>query len=345
MIAASPDHRVSPAKKVLFVFFAILLVVITTLFHGCWKEKQAQSLSIGIVKGDLSALLLQCALQQQYFKSEGIQSLQLKRFQSEKELVTALKTGLIDGGALNCDHFFRWLREDSFPCSIISPLSVHGYLLLVEKESRYRELDSYEKLNIAVTHNPGLECYLIEKLLQENSIPLSRLNFVVTSHEKMGPLLLEHSVDFAMVGEPEASKLLANDAFHVFIHSAKIWFHHPNTLLVFSGETFNNRRFLTFPTLFALFETSDWMAREKHRFPDLALELVQMNNSTLERVYYHYLFSAKFGLNGLDDFFHYMNPDISFDDYFQQSAYLTAQAQYISRKEAYYSSLKKKTDK
>jgi len=334
-------------------YLSLFILLISTGIGACRHSVLSTPVQLGLVKDDLTQLLLNLNRQNDFTSHYGLKQMQWKSYDSFDQLVSAVRDGSCSGGAGPLSKILELVRTGSLEISIIAPVCLNGYGLLVPRAERHDDFTSFNGKKIGVTAQHGVERSLIEVLSRDYQLDPGLISLVSLSESSMEKDLLTGKVDALFVSEPTLSRLLENEGIRIFMLSDKILPDHPHSVLFLRSSLVNEKPEISRALIMSCFETSDWVVRRNVNLPEEARKFSSLAPELLKKAINHFRFTSRFPTatsaliisSVLEDRGSTGNKSRKEPNLFREVYFLEAQKNYLAKKQKYYTSLKKKKEK
>ncbi|MBY9006387.1 MAG: ABC transporter substrate-binding protein [Candidatus Lokiarchaeota archaeon] len=193
------------------------------------------SIRIGALSGDLHHLPLFVALENDYFKDEGIDisSNDIYWFSNGNKVMTAFESGRLDVAYLGLAPAMAHKLNFNASIQIVSGVNVDGSAIMVKNNSGINTISDLDGTVIGVPSINNMQDFILQIALTNSGLNLSNVNRTILSVGNMENALIHGDINAYVAWEPFNAKAL-NSGVKYLNKSSEIWPNHPCCIMAAS---------------------------------------------------------------------------------------------------------------
>lgn len=185
-----------------------------------------------------------------------------QRFTDFPTVAESLKSGRLQASFIIAPLAMK-LREQGVPIKIVYLGHRDGSTVMVAKSSKARSLRDLRGKTFAIPSKYSNQNLVIHKLMADQGVSPSEINFVELPPPDMPGALASGSIDAYFVGEPFAAKAELDGSGRVLYYAKDIWPHFISCVLVVSEKLIQTKPALVSDLVRGIADSGEWA--ETHR--------------------------------------------------------------------------------
>ena len=234
---------VSSKIKLVFLIGTITgLSLITLGGFFIFQQSTTSSIQLGALSGDLHHLPLFVALENDYYRKEGINIQQddIVWFQNGNDAMVAFESGKLDVSYLGLAPAMAHKLSQNAPIKVMSGVNVNGSAIVVRGDSSINDIVDLEGKDIAVPSLNNMQDFILQIALNNSGINVNNVHRMTLSVGNMQNMLEEGDIDGFVAWEPHNARAVSDSA-RFLNYSSEIWPNHPCCVIASSLDFLNTQ--------------------------------------------------------------------------------------------------------
>ncbi len=250
------------SKIRLVIIISIITFATIGIFLGIYIYQlySTPKIRIGALTGDLHHLPLFVALENNFYKDEGldISDDNIYWFQNGNDVMTAFEARSLDLAYLGLAPAMAHKLTQVAPIKVVSGVNVNGSAIVVKSTSTIYNISDLNGRKIAVPSKNNMQDFILQIGLNNSGIILPDENRLEMPVGYMENALLNEEIDAFVAWEPYNAKAVKYGGRYL-INSSEIWPNHPCCIIAASLNFISHKKGIVEKFVNVHKKALDWM--------------------------------------------------------------------------------------
>ncbi|MDR3603902.1 MAG: ABC transporter substrate-binding protein [Syntrophaceae bacterium] len=286
----------------LFVCWSCLLLSGTAYS----QNPSVSSIRMAVLQNDIHHLPLWVALDEGFFKEQGINVEIAGIFRSGPEIMSAFSAGSLDMAYVGEAPTVTAVANGTANVAILAQVNTEGSAIVVGKNSLIRTISDLKGKQVAIPGYSTVQDLLLSKALGESGLDPKQVKIIVIKPPEMIGALRTDQIDAFISWEPYPAQAICMGIGKMLASSAEIWKDHPCCVLVVdrqfaqaNGEKMNRM-------LKAHRQAVDFIRDKPAEATRIAIKYTGMDELTAKRAIGNVKYVSSLNVEGLKEYVNYL---------------------------------------
>lgn len=286
----------------LFVCWSCLLLSGTAYS----QNPSVSSIRMAVLQNDIHHLPLWVALDEGFFKEQGINVEIAGIFRSGPEIMSAFSAGSLDMAYVGEAPTVTAVANGTANVAILAQVNTEGSAIVVGKNSLIRTISDLKGKLVAIPGYSTVQDLLLSKALGESGLDPKQVKIIVIKPPEMIGALRTDQIDAFISWEPYPAQAICMGIGKMLASSAEIWKDHPCCVLVVdrqfaqaNGEKMNRM-------LKAHRQAVDFIRDKPAEATRIAIKYTGMDELTAKRAIGNVKYVSSLNVEGLKEYVNYL---------------------------------------
>ncbi len=277
-------HPVSGGDMKRIIAAAAICIFLIFSAGGAGAQSAEPVVRMAYLQNDIHHLALWVALEKGFFQKSGVRVEVAGVFRAGPEIMSAFAAGALDMAYVGEAPATTAVANKAAKVVVVSQVNTEGSALVVSRDDDgLRRISDLVGKTVAIPGHSTVQDFLLRKALDNNGVPLDRVNIIVLKPPEMIGALQTGQIDAFIAWEPYPAKASTMGVGRNLATSKTIWPGHPCCVLV-SDRAFLSARPKTVKAVVAAHvKATEYI----HRHPDQAVAIgvkyTGMDKETIRR--------------------------------------------------------------
>lgn len=225
-------------KPRLIVIAALLTFVI---FTGLPAVHAKAPIRIAYLQSDIHQLACWVAIENGYYKDEGLDVEVAGIFKAGPEEMSAFAAGALDMGYVGEAPATTAVANGAAKVTVLAQVNTEGSAIMIRKDNPAKTLPEMSGKRAAIPGHSTVQDFLLRKAMAANKMDPKRMNITVLKPPEMIGALETRQIDAFIAWEPYPAKARTMGVGRILMTSNQIWNDHPCCVLVADNRFLKNR--------------------------------------------------------------------------------------------------------
>ncbi len=196
------------------------------------QNPSISSIRMAVLQNDIHHLPLWVALDEGFFKEQGINVEIAGIFRSGPEIMSAFSAGSLDMAYVGEAPTVTAVANGTANVAILAQVNTEGSAIVVGKNSLIRTISDLKGKQVAIPGYSTVQDLLLRKALAESGLDPKQVKIIVIKPPEMIGALRTNQIDAFISWEPYPAQAVCMGIGKMLVSSAQIWKDHPCCVLV-----------------------------------------------------------------------------------------------------------------
>ncbi|MGP8282591.1 MAG: ABC transporter substrate-binding protein [Desulfomonilaceae bacterium] len=196
------------------------------------QNPSISSIRMAVLQNDIHHLPLWVALDEGFFKEQGINVEIAGIFRSGPEIMSAFSAGSLDMAYVGEAPTVTAVANGTANVAILAQVNTEGSAIVVGKNSLIRTISDLKGKQVAIPGYSTVQDLLLRKALAESGLDPKQVKIIVIKPPEMIGALRTNQIDAFISWEPYPAQAVCMGIGKMLVSSAQIWKDHPCCVLI-----------------------------------------------------------------------------------------------------------------
>ncbi len=299
------NHKRDIMKRVaLHIFIFLSCLIFSPTVYS--QNSSASLVRMAVLQNDIHHLPLWVALDEGFFKEQGINVEIAGIFRSGPEIMSAFSAGALDMAYVGEAPSVTAVANGTANVAILAQVNTEGSAIVVGKNSPIKTISDLKGKQIAIPGYSTVQDLLLRKALGESGLDPKQAKIVVIKPPEMIGALRTNQIDAFISWEPYPAQAVCMGIGKKLVSSGEIWTNHPCCVLVIdrkfaqaNGE--NVKRILQ-----AHKKSVDFILDKPGEAAQIAIKYTGMDELTAKQALGNVKYVSSLNIEGLKEYVDYL---------------------------------------
>ncbi len=286
------------------------IVQLLLVFWFCFLSTESvysQSLAdkpirMAYLQNDIHHLPLWVALEQGFFKEQGINVEIAGIFRAGPEVMSAFSAGALDMAYVGEAPTVTAVANGTVRVAILAQVNTEGSAIVIGKNSSITIISGLKSVRIAVPGFSTVQDLLLRKAIPEPSVASDGVKVIVLKPPEMIGALRSNQIDAFIAWEPYPAQSVSMGVGKLLASSAEIWNNHPCCVLVVDRSFSKANAEKVDGILRAHNKSMDFIRDKPEEAIRIAIKYTGMDEQTVSRAMKNVRYVSKLDIEGLREY-------------------------------------------
>ncbi|MGO9737683.1 MAG: ABC transporter substrate-binding protein [Desulfomonilaceae bacterium] len=288
----------------LFLFICLSCLLLSGTAYS--QNPSVSSIRMAVLQNDIHHLPLWVALDEGFFKEQGLNVEIAGIFRSGPEIMSAFSAGSLDMAYVGEAPTVTAVANGTANVAILAQVNTEGSAIVVGKNSSIRTISDLKGKQVAIPGYSTVQDLLLSKALGESGLDPKQVKIIVIKPPEMIGALRTDQIDAFISWEPYPAQAICMGIGKMLASSAEIWKDHPCCVLVVdrrfaqaNGEKMNK-------ALKAHRKAVDFIRDKPAEAARIAIKYTGMDELTAKRAIGNVKYVSSLNVEGLKEYVNYL---------------------------------------
>lgn len=286
----------------LFIFLSCLLLSRTV----CSQNTSISSIRMAVLQNDIHHLPLWVAMDEGFFKEQGINVEIAGIFRSGPEIMSAFSAGSLDMAYVGEAPTVTAVANGTANIAILAQVNTEGSAIVVGKNSLIRTISDLKGKQVAIPGYSTVQDLLLRKALRESGLDPKQVKIIVIKPPEMIGALRTDQIDAFISWEPYPAQAESMGIGKMLVSSAQIWKDHPCCVLIVDRQFAQSNAENVTKILQAHKKSVDFIRDKPDEAVRTAIKYTGMDELTAKRAIANVKYVSSLNVEGLKEYVNYL---------------------------------------
>jgi NitT/TauT family transport system substrate-binding protein len=261
---------------------------------------------MAVLQNDIHHLPLWVALDEGFFKEQGINVEIAGIFRSGPEIMSAFSAGSLDMAYVGEAPTVTAVANGTANVAILAQVNTEGSAIVVGKNSLVRTISDLKGKQVAIPGYSTVQDLLLRKALAESGLDPKQVKIIVIKPPEMIGALRTNQIDAFISWEPYPAQAVCMGIGKMLVSSAQIWKDHPCCVLIADKQFAQANDEKMKRMLEAHRKAVDFIRDKPAEAVRIAIKYTGMDELTAKRAIGNVKYVSSLNVEGLKEYVNYL---------------------------------------
>jgi NitT/TauT family transport system substrate-binding protein len=287
----------------------LLILILCPLTLGVFPGMAtgAGPVRMAYLQNDLHHLPLWVALENGYFKDNGVDVTIAGIFRAGPETMSAFGAGSLDMAYVGIAPTVTAVANKTARVRVLAQINTNGSAIIVAKTSPIRSILDLRGKTVAVPGVSTVQDFLLRKALTNKGLSLNEVNIIVLKPPEMIGALRTGQIDAFIAWEPYPSKAVTSGVGRVLVVSKQIWPNHPCCVLVADDNFIKHNKNKIEAILKAHIKAINFIKNNPEEAVNIAAKYTGMDKPTIRLALKNVTYTYQLNVKGIQEYVRFLS--------------------------------------